>query len=70
MFGLGGKRKLGRGEEAADRGLTNYDSGHSIDITTDGNKIVITLLMTGVLGGAITYYYQHRVHRKQRLRTC
>ena len=28
-------------------------------------KVVITLMLTGVIGGGITYYYQNRSHREQ-----
>src|SRR2546430_14216232 len=28
-------------------------------------KVVFTLVLTGVIGGGITYYYQNRSHREQ-----
>src|SRR5947209_8028530 len=28
-------------------------------------KVVITLVLTGLIGGGITYYYQNRSHREQ-----
>src|SRR5438477_4927872 len=28
-------------------------------------KVVVTLVLTGVIGGGITYYYQNRSHREQ-----
>src|SRR6476619_5300130 len=28
-------------------------------------KVVLTLVLTGVIGGGITYYYQNRSHREQ-----
>src|SRR3954465_10395084 len=28
-------------------------------------KVVVTLALTGVIGGGITYYYQNRSHREQ-----
>src|ERR1700730_11836912 len=28
-------------------------------------KVVVTLVLTGLIGGGITYYYQHRSHREQ-----
>ena len=28
-------------------------------------KVVFTLVLTGIVGGGITYYYQNRSHREQ-----
>src|SRR2546423_10052116 len=28
-------------------------------------KVVVTLVLTGLIGGGITYYYQNRSHREQ-----
>src|SRR5437868_14894305 len=28
-------------------------------------KVMVTLVLTGVIGGGITYYYQNRSHREQ-----
>src|SRR4051794_35374258 len=28
-------------------------------------KVVVTLVLTGLIGGGITYYYQNRAHREQ-----
>ena len=36
-------------------------SGHIFDLL----KVGITLVLTGVIGGGITYYYQERAHRAQ-----